>query len=1246
MVESNWEAHTAPPLALRLYLLGPPAVEWAGNPLLVSRRQARALLFRLACRPQPVPREHLCALLWPDVSEALSHRSLTHLLTHLRRALPHPELIVSTSDDVQLNTARVWTDTVEFERLCQESGTVPENTSVHPISTTGGKSAGAEPSREPLHTHKASKALEQAVALYRGAFLEGFSLPNNSEFETWMEVERDCWKQLYLRVLNALVNQLTAENEHDTAIRYALRYLAVDELAESMHRRLMGLYAVLGDRAGAVRQFMRCKERLQSELGVEPAPETVDAYHGILKGRAASAVRVFVPPERGALPKTEPPFVGRQEALNWLHQQYAETQRGRGRVILVAGEVGVGKTRLIQHFIRPLADQCLILTAQCYPSGRTIPFHPIVQALRAVLSKEARDRVKRDGEQHGQVLVNNATSLICASLPQLPRFSAAVWLAEASRLLPDLNTIYAELPSPIRCEPEEARTRLFEALCRLVIGLTNASRFVGFPNPVIVFLDDIHWADDATLAWLSYLGQQIRSWPLLVIGAYRVEEADAVAELRRNLSLPGALQELELSELNLASVMELCRFFLTDRPGGEEKGDDTITFAGRLTEVTGGNPFFVLETLKALREMGRLPGNLEDAHDIPLPSSVREAMEERIRHLGEYAQQIIEAGAVLGLSFDFEPVQMTAGLVEIQTLQGLDELVRHQLLEEEQTGYRFHHELTQRIVEAQLSPMRLQLLHRRAGRALEQLRIDQPTTLAHHYEVGGDARSALYYYQLAEQRAEALFAWREAEGYLGKMLTLIDRLDPDSSDAEYLNERGQILASRAHMRFLQGRLAERDADLSALETLAQTSGDEELRMQFLIHRVRYLNLDSQYENAIATASESLTLADRLHNPIARSRLLVQVGFAHYFLGHPQQALTALKSALAVEGADTDREMRGRIFHILGYVYFHLGDFARSLACQLNAYECHQAVGDYNRLAWDGLDIGALYLEQGDFVEARRWLDEGLALARRIGAQPAEAHGLTQLGCWELHQGHYLTAAGIFQQSLVLQAGVRSEHGQAAAEMGTGLALYHLGDLVQARHWLERAAARARSIRHLRRMAETLVGLGLAESADGQISSALAHLHEAVQIARVSECGEALAVGLAALARIERRSGELAHAVVYAEEAVRVARENALPVCERWGEMELGLAVLAQGRAALAQEHTSRAVALASGLHEAWIGSEDVYAAHTVALKALGRHAESEEHQHRAEAILQAKAEHISDPDLRRRYILFAQSQTA
>jgi tetratricopeptide (TPR) repeat protein len=883
-------------------------------------------------------------------------------------------------------------------------------------------------------------------------------------------------------------------------------------------------------------------------------------------------------------------------------------------VVLISGEAGIGKSRLMQDFATRLQSQALVLVGTGRPCAQTMPYQPITQALRSALNLE-------------RLTINVQPT----------------WLAEASRLLPELHALYPDLPPPMQAESDEARARLFEALCRFTLGLAAG------PQPVLLCLDDLHWADTATLDWLACLARRLRGSRLLVIGAYRTEEADAASELRHSLARLGILSELRLSGLDADAVLTLLRHLVGPVPGDEALAD-------RFQKATDGNPFFLLETLRVLVEAGRLPGDpsagspprvlavagqaLADLEDLPLPDTVRRAVEARLERLSPVARQVLEAGAILSSTFGFDLVRVTAGRRELETVDSLDELVARQLLVERDTGYRFRHDLTQRVVEAGLSLIRCQLLHRRAGRALEQLEPDEVTALAYHFDTGGEGEKALHYHGLAAQRAEALFAWREAEGHQSRMLELLDQLDPDCSQPARLAQRGQVLAARAHLRYLQGRLAERDTDLASLTALAEASDDEGLRLQALAHRVRYLNLDGQHEEAITTAEEGLALADCLDHAPACSRFLAQIGLAHYFLGQPRPALAALESALTVAGEEPDPEVRGRITRILGYVHLHLGDYTRALAYRQEAHICHQVVGDHNRLAWDGLNIGFLHLKLGHFVEAKRHLTESLALARRIGAMPAEAYTLTYLGYWELYRGHYVAAADRFRQALPEQQAVHSKHGMEAAEGGLGLAHYHLGDLAEARRWLESAVERSRSLSRCRCLPEVLISLGLVELADGHPLAAHRCLTEAVAVARASECRENLAAGLAALARAERQRGNPAAALVLACEAVRVAGQITLPVCEMWGEVEAGLALFAQGKPAAALEHTGRAVALIPHANEGWISTEQVHCAHAQVLQALGQAEAANEQARRADAIVEAKASRIPNPELRQ---LFLQS---
>lgn len=1140
----------------------------------------RALLYRLAYASEPLSRGRLHLLFWPDVPEGVARRNLSHLLTHLRRALPCPDMLVATSDEVWLQPERLWCDAREFNR--------------HSI----------DPEADPALLH-------DLVSLYRGPFLDGFDLPACPEFENWRLSEYSALENRYLKALEHLVDGCVSEGEISQAIRYARQYLETDALAETIHQRLIQLYAAAGDRRLALQQYERCAAILESELGVSPLPETRAIHQAVLSGN----LRFPAPPSPmplPPLPSAEIPLLGREDELRQLEEAFLNLQARRGQVFFISGEAGIGKSRLMLDFAKRHQGAARLLYGSGHMGEQAIPYQPLLNIIRSILGLEEIGTVRQPSH--------------FSSSPSLPDFIEPVWLSEIARLLPEARLLYPQLPPPPSLEAESARTRLFDALSHLILSYAIAQ------GPLLLCLDDLQWMDATTKAWLVHIGRYLaqRRCPILILGAYRSEEAQELLDVRHALARAGALTEIELPGLKEAAVLELLRRMAECR-------DKDEALASQLHQATAGNPFYLVEILRKLIEEGRLDAPCQETLHFTLPESVREAVQARLQRLSPLARQVAEAAAILGRSFDIEALRVTAGRNQNEVTAALDELAVRMVLVEAPREYRFIHEITRQYVEESLGQARRQLLHRRAARAYQRFDAEAYPALAHHFALGGDLQKALHYHGLAAQRAAAMFAWQEAEEHHGLMLELLEQLDPDCTRADCLRQRGRILTDRVELRHLQARLAERDADLTALDSLAELSSDNRLRLETRLLRARYLNLDAKYEETIAAAEEGMALADRLQDAAARGYLLTQIGFAHYFLGQPQPALAALQSALAMV-PEEDNETRRHITHILGYVHFHLGNYALALAYQQEAYASHQAFHDYNGMAWAGLDIGAAYQKMGQLDEAEQYLTEHLNLARRIGARSAEAYGLLQSGGWEVCRGNYAAAMDLFQQALFAQEELRTEHGRVAAEIGIGFVCYHLGDTAKARHWLARAIERARPIRHRRRLAKALIGLGLVELADDHAPAAQPLLTEAVETARFSECRENLAAGLAALARAERQAGNAADALPRAQEAVRVAHETNLPVCEMWGEMEVGLALLAQGQPVAALEHTERAIALLPQTHEGWIGSEEVHQAHAQALRALGRLEAANEHIRRANAIVEAKARLIPDLAQRRRFL--------
>jgi DNA-binding SARP family transcriptional activator/tetratricopeptide (TPR) repeat protein len=1141
--------------SLRFYLLGSPIVVWHDTILAISRRAVRALLYRLACEANSVSREHLHLLFWPDWPELAARRNLSHNLTHLRRALPEPGVLGADHDRVWLAAERVWCDALEL------------------------KHARIDSSLE-------HSTLRDLVSYYRGAFLGDFDLPGCPEFEHWCIVERVALERKYLVVLGRLVERCTSQGEIHQAILYARRYLETDGLSEVMHQRLIQLYAASGERHLALQQFDQCASVLGRELSVEPLPETLAIYQAVKIGQ----LRFPEPPaplQAPVLPEGDAPLIGREDELCLLEDIFRQPHSGTGQAVLIYGEAGIGKTRLLHEFARRHEAEAQVLYGCGHEGDQTIPYHPLQEIIRAILGLPE--------------LAGGGDNPTLHSQRTYPDFIEPVWLTEISRLFPELHLLYPDLPAPLALEPKSAQTRLFDALCRLILSYPKAC------GPVLLCLDDLQWMDAGTLAWVAQIGRYLKkgSHPLLILATCRSEENERILELRHALVQSKILTELRLARLDEGAVLRLARALIGCRSGDE-------ILAHQLHQATGGNPFYVIEIIRKLIEDGRLEQDFREMQKFTPPESVREAVQARLELVSPIARQVLEAGAVLGRSFSLDLLRLTAGRSFSETVTAVEELVARILLVETQQEFRFIHELTRQHVAESLGQVRKQLLHLRAGRATLRLNSGAFPSLAYHYEQGGDLSRALEYQALAGEKAQAIFAWEEVEFHYGRMLDLMARIDPAGRQPDLVARRGAVLAGRAYTFNLLGRQAERDADLQALDDLGEISNDDRIRLQAIFSRLRYLNLDGEYIQAISLGEKGLALlksspafsTDPEQVRLAQSRLLAQIGFGYYFLGKPEEALDVLEQAKSICREKKDSVACGSVLHTLGYVYLHLGEYARALECQQQSLACHQAVGDTDRMAWDLMDLGAVHKNLSDPATARQHLEQGLELASRVSSQQAEAYGLANLGSLNLNQGDYTAGAVYFNLALELQQAAPSEHILAMAEAGLGFAHYHLGDYAHSRPWLESALLRTRTASHRRHTAEILIQMGVLDIAENCLPQARWHLIEGLSLAQACQSGDCLAAGSAALARLERLAGDPACALEIAIDAIRAARKAGSAGCEMWGEIEAGLACLALGDLPSALEHTQGAVSLAPRASQEWIQPEEAQRAQALVLQAL------------------------------------------
>jgi DNA-binding SARP family transcriptional activator len=962
--------------ALQITLLGPPQTAWRGAALALPRRQVRALFFYLAEAPEPAPRDRLAFLFWPDLSDLAARQNLKRLLNTLRNSLPDGTLLLADHSVIELDRTRTWCDAAAFEQLAAASD---------PGSWT------------------------QAVDLYRGRFLDGFSLPDSPEYGDWQFQVQAQMERYYLAALSGLIDVRRAAGDLDAAIDYALRHMAVDELAEDVHRRLIELYAARGERSAAARQFERCVLVLERDLGVRPLPETRAAYEAAISARPP---RPPAAPHWNLLPSLDLPLIGREDAVRTLADAYRRLQMGG--LILVYGEPGVGKSRLMQEFAR--STQATVLAGANPPGAQSLPYTALREALHQALS-----------------------------LPDRWQGIRPIWLAEAGRLLPEIGDLFPQLPMPVQVESGQAQARLFEALARCFLG--QAAQ-----GPLLLCLDDLQWADPATLSWLAALPRWLAGSRVCILASCRLADVTSVADVKRAFARPGLLAETLLSRLTTADISAVLAYTA-------QAPDAAQPLAARLHAATGGNAFFVLETVRVLLESG----SLADPPDhLPLPSTVQAAIERRLQRLSPPARQALEAAAVLVPDLAFGLLAQTAGRSELEMAQGLDELERRQLLAGGD-GRRFSHDLVREVVYDGLSPWRRRILHRRAAEALGAVRqspAEQPwAAMAGHYARAGEGAEAVRCYEQAAQVAQRLLAHQEACDILVQALAIAGDLPAQAEAVARLHEMlGDSLMARGQHEAAEeaytAALAQRAPQERMARAVLQRKVADALRTRMLVAEAETTLLQ-------ATATIGDPAADW---PAAQRHAWLDIQLSlmsTWYLRGDFSRLAALADAIGpVVTADGAPGHRADYTSRLAELAVRREHFTLSSAtvdlCRVSLATA-QETGDLARIAWAQLGVGFSLLWAGDLANAEPALLAAFDRCEEAGVSHHRLLALVYLACCRRLRGDVEAARPVVAQSLEAAAEVDMPIYAGVAHAQQAWLHWRAGDHAAARAEAEQAA---------------------------------------------------------------------------------------------------------------------------------------------------------------------------------------------
>ncbi len=679
-------------------------------------------------------------------------------------------------------------------------------------------------------------------------------------------------------------------------------------------------------------------------------------------------------------------FIGRAAEIDLLEQWLIEAEAGRGRVAMVAGEPGIGKTRLMEELAgRARRRGGIVLGGACWEGESGRAYGPFVEALDGYVIEAEGDVLRADVASYAGVL---------------------------ARLVPRLRASLPDLAEPVALQPAEERTRLFDAVCQLLIALSRRA-------PVTLLLDDLHWADDDTIALWRHVARGVGQQRLLLVTAYRsgeVEDTGALAEALAVLRRQTSFERLGLRGFALDEVGALLRVLAAPRRVGSAAADIEPALALAILAETNGNPFFVRSVVLHLLEEGALRADdgswraTAPIAEIGLPEGVRQVLNRRLARLSPEARSLLTVGAAIGATFRFDVATAVAELDEARALAVVDEALAAQLIAGVTTpdSYRFVHALVRQALCEALNPSRQVRVHRKIAEAMERVygerASEHAVEIAAHYHRSRtlrDAERGARFALQAREQAAARHAYTEVARCSTVALELMLAEDP---------RRGRVLAELGLTYCtLSDERAARETGREGAALIAQHESPQAAAV-FLSSLASRLFESGFHDSAFQLAREGLAF-DPPHGSFAWAllsaldvigRQIDRVDFPGIPLDCPERAVLGPILARALEGQERYSAYSSTLYAQIFIAYrskaelatlslwrpFAAGEYRGEVRALREQAQRNEAAGRITSAAALWANCGRLHTALGSFADARAARDRSAALIARL---PSSSH---------------------------------------------------------------------------------------------------------------------------------------------------------------------------------------------------------------------------------------------------------------
>ena len=947
----------------------------------------------------------------------------------------------------------------------------------------------------------------EASDLLRGDFLEGIILDNNAEFELWLLSERDRWRVRAEEVFNHVIQGQKRRGRYSEALQHTRRLLKLSPWNESAHQTAMRLLAWTGQRGAALRQFENCKHILGEELNVEPSDETRILHRKIKEGDLEP------PPQPPAYLTAEkprhrfelPPFFSRQKELTRLEDFLNLARKGQGQVVFITGGPGRGKTALLDNFTQLAMKQhpgLLVASGKCNAySGKGDPFLPF-RDLMGMLTSDVESMwdsgaITRDHAQRLwsalptiiQILLADGRQLMETFVPGENLLSRAVNIegSEASWILELRELIARQMIE----QSTLIQSQLFQQMTRVLFNISKA-------QPLLLILDDLQWADPASVSLFFHLGRKISTLrnKILIICAYRPEEITLEQSWRNSESMERHPLAYVLSEfkrifgdiwIDLSQPEERESRGFIDALVDTEPNQLSKQFRDSLFRRTEGHPLFTIELLRTMQERGDLiqkgSGYWIEGPDLDwslFPARVEAVIAERINRLLPELQEIMSIASVEGETFTAEVISM-AGEIPLESVLhqlSFDLERKHRLVRERkeiETGnkrlnrFRFYHALFQEYLYNRLSQGERRLWHGRIGESLEDLyqpmHEGKAVQLAHHFDLADDHPRAFHYYALAAEHSSRLYATKEVQENYTKAIELAEVVSPRVQNLIKLY-RGRGLIS--------GRLGDFDQAQSDHQTalqLARVESEMELEWRAFIDLGR-LWAARDYHRTQRYFDGALELSQRIDDPIILANSYNWMGNWHTNAENVSKAVEYHQQALQIAEQLEDRRELANTLDLLGVANLMAGNLPKCIQYYDQVVSLQRNQGDRLRLVSSltgrAVAVSAMasqvcvpVLPSPDGIKDSQ---EAIEIADQIGDLPGKAWALYGQGMVHLVRGQFGLAEKALSAGLELSLEIKHKEYIVANRFGLGMLFQELLDPEKSLEYVEKALPIAEKLR--------------------------------------------------------------------------------------------------------------------------------------------------------------------------------------